>query len=401
MKVRISSFVLCLALCIGLKSVAQSSQISEKQLAEINQMVENLSNTDRFSGTVLIAKGDKILYQKATGFANKAQNSKNNIDTKFNLASMNKMFTGVAIAQLVEKQKLNYTDKVIKYLPNLPEKTFANVTIEQLLTHTAGTGDFMRVPQFMDIKDTAKTIATYVALGINEPLLFEPGAKFEYSNYGYILLGAVIEKISNMTYFEYVKKHIFSVAKMENTDSYETDKENENMAIGYALPPPMPGQAPPAMDKEMQREANTNFIEVKGTSAGGGYSTAIDLHKFSQALLAGQLLSPKSVELVTKGKVLMQFSMPPMPPMPSDAKPMQMPPALKQMQMPEIKYGYGFGESFKNNIRMIGHNGGAPGIDSQMDIYPDLGYTVIVLSNYDMATRNITHFIEEIITQKK
>ncbi len=192
-----------------------------------------------------------------------------------------------------------------------------------------------------------------------------------------------------MNYFNYVKRNIFSVAGMKNTDSYETDKTNTNMAIGYAMPPPMLGKPAPTMGRKVDREPNTKLIEVKGNSAGGGYSTAIDLHKFSQALLTGKLLNKKSLETVTKGKVLMQFRMPPMPP---NAKP---------MAMPEIKYGYGFGESFKNNIRSIGHNGGAPGVDGNIDIYPDLGYTVIVLSNYDMATRPISQLIENIITAKQ
>jgi D-alanyl-D-alanine carboxypeptidase len=369
-------------------SAQNNPKITDKDVIEINQLVDDLSNKDTFSGTVLIAKGNEIIYQKAVGFANKESNIKSNIDTKFNLASMNKMFTGIAIAQLAEKNKLSYTDKVVKYLPNLPEKILGNITIEQLLTHTSGTGDFHRMSNFMEIKDTAKTINSYVALGINETLLFEPGAKFEYSNYGYILLGAVIEKISKTSYFDYVKNNIFSIAGMKNTDSYESDKTNENMAIGYAMPPPMPGETPKPMGEKIMREPNTPFIEVKGTSAGGGYSSAIDLHKFSQALLSGKLLSKNSLETVTKGKVLMQFAMPPMPP---NAKP---------MPMPEVKYGFGFGESFKNNIRIIGHSGGAPGVEGKIDIYPDLGYTVIVLSNYDRASRPITNFIEAIITKK-
>ncbi len=194
MRKKTSLLVVYLVLLIGIKGMSQSNQINEKQISDINKLVEDLSNSDRFSGTVLIAKGNKIIYQKAAGFADKSNNRMNNIDTKFNLASMNKMFTGIAIAQLAEKNKLSFTDKLIKHLPNLPEKTFGNISIEQLLTHTAGTGDFLRMQKFMDIKDTAKTIDSYLALGIDEPLLLEPGAKFEYSNYGYILLGAVIEK---------------------------------------------------------------------------------------------------------------------------------------------------------------------------------------------------------------
>jgi CubicO group peptidase (beta-lactamase class C family) len=384
MKNKVTIISLLLTLLIGVQGLSQNNQISEKQISDINQLVEDLSNTDKFSGTVLIAKGNKLIYQNALGFADKAINAKNNINTKFNLASMNKMFTGVAIAQLVEKNKLNYTDQLIQYLPNLPEKTFGKITIEQLLTHTSGTGDMFRFPKLMDIIDTAKTIASYVGIGINEPLLFEPGARFEYSNYGYILLGAVIEKISKMSYFDYVKTTIFLAAAMVNTDSYETDKTNENMAIGYAIPPPMPGQAPQPMGEKIIREANTKFKELKGTSAGGGYSTAIDLHKFSQALLSGKLLSLKNVAMITKGKIIM-----PLPPMPPNLKP-----------LPEKKYGFGFGEFYKNNIRIIEHNGGAPGASSHLKIYPDLEYTVVVLSNYDRAVTPIINFIEDIITAK-
>ncbi|MCU0428284.1 MAG: beta-lactamase family protein, partial [Candidatus Kapabacteria bacterium] len=235
--------------------------MSEKHIAEVDSLVENLSQNDRFSGVVLIAKGSSILYQKAVGFADRQQGNKNNINTKFNLASMNKMFTGIAIAQLAEKKKLNYSDKVVTFLPNLPKKIFGNITIEQLLTHTSGTGDLFGIPQFMAMKDTAKTIASYVDLGKNELLSFDPGTKFQYSNYGYILLGAVIEKLSKMSYFDYVKKNIFSIAAMENTDSYETDKANSNMAIGYAAPPPALGLAPTPMGEKIRREPNTKFIE--------------------------------------------------------------------------------------------------------------------------------------------
>jgi CubicO group peptidase (beta-lactamase class C family) len=387
MKVKNSIFALWACLLLGLKSNAQSNLISENKITEINQVVERVTNNDRFSGTVLIAQGAKIVYQKAVGLANKETKSKNNIETKFNLASMNKMFTSISIAQLVEQNKLSFDDKVTKHLPNLPEKTFGKITIAQLLTHTAGTCDFFRIPKFMDIKDTAKTINTYVNLGINEPLLFEPRARFEYSNYGYILLGAVIEQISKMSYFDYVKNNIFKVAGMENTDSYSTDNVNINMAIGYAMPPPMPGQAPPAMGEKVVRKPNTKLIEVKGTSAGGGYSTAIDLHKFSTALLSGKLVSLKTLDILTKGKIAMPAPMIMLPP---NAKP-----------LPETKYGYGFGEVYKNGVRIVGHNGGAPGVEGQLGIYPNFGYSVIILSNYDMIVMPLMNRIEEIITTQK
>ena len=380
------SILLFLALFAMKNSNAQKDSIfGKKQVSNINLFIEKLFNDDRFSGTVIIANGNKILYQKAVGKSNKEQNTDNDINTKFNLASMNKMFTSVAIAQLVEKKKLSFKDKVIKYLPNLPLKTFGNITIEQLLTHTSGLGDIFCNPAFLDIKDTAKSLNTYIQLGINDTLQFEPGAKFMYSNYGYILLGAVIEQVSKTNYYEYVKENIFIPAEMKNTDSYETDKINQNFAIGYALPMPPPNQPLTPTNEPMQREPNTKIIEVKGTSAGGGYSTAIDLHKFSLALLNGKLLKKETIATITSGIVAM-----PKMPMRPNAKP-----------LPEIKYGYGFGEFYKNNIRIFGHNGGAPGVDVQMDIYPDLGYTVIVLSNYDRSVLPIISFIQDKITENK
>ncbi len=374
MKNQVSKLLSIALISISFACHAQNNQdaVGEKQLTDINKLVKDLTTRDEFSGTVLIAKGDKIIYQKAVGLANQEQNTPNNIETKFNIGSMNKMFTSVAIAQLAEKNKLNYSDKVIKHLPQLPEKTFGDITIEQLLTHTAGTGDFFMFPKFETIADTAKTINTYVNIGLEEPLLFKAGAKFKYSNYGYILLGAVIEKVSKLSYFEYVKQNIFAVAGMGNTDSYERDKKHDNLAIGY-LPSPT--------GEKGSREANTKMMEVKGNSAGGGYSTAVDLHKFSVALLAGKLVSLKTLATITTGKVVML-------------------PALPHANLPEVKYAYGFGELYKNKNRMFGHTGGAPGVDAQMEIYPDLGYTVVVLSNYDRATMPIMRFIQEVVTQQ-
>ncbi len=388
---KIANVLVIFILFLSLKGFTQQSGtgITEKQIMDINQLVEDLSNKDKFSGTVLIAKDQNIIYTKAIGLANKEQNSTTNLDTKFNLASMTKMFTSIAIAQLVEQKQIKFSDKIVKILPSLPKNIYGKITVHQLLTHTAGTGDIFRNPKFWDIKDTAKSISTYVNIGIDDPLWIKAGSKFEYSNYGYILLGAVIEKISGMSYYDYVKKNIFEVAKMLNTDSYETDKPNTNMAIGYTVPPQMPAQKSSHASEKTEREPNTKFIEVKGTSAGGGYSTANDLYLFSSALFDGKLLSQESLEMITKGKVIV-----PPPPLPANIP-------TNVHLLPQRKYGYGFGESFENNIRIIGHNGGAPGVNAHFYIYPTLGYTVVVLANYDRAGEPVLKFIQNIITQNK
>lgn len=361
---------------------AQKPSLSKDRIVKINQLIEDLASKDMFSGVVFIANGNDVIYQKAIGYSDKQNQRKIDIHTKFNLASMNKMFTSVAISQLVEMNQLSYQDKLVKYLPELNNKIFGKITIAQLLSHTSGTGDFFRSPRFMEMKDTAKTLNSYLDLMKETPLLFEPGERFEYSNYGFILLGSVIERISKMSCYDYIRENIYTKASMSNSDSYASDQHTENLAIGYALPPPIPGQQIRSNSEKMEREPNSNFIEVKGTSAGGGYSTAIDLHKFSQALLTGKLISLSLVDSATKGRVAM-----PRPPAPPNAKP-----------QPELKYGYGFGESFQNNFRVIGHTGGAPGIEAHLDIYPELGYTVVVLANYDRVTRPIIKAIIDSIT---
>lgn len=376
--------ILALTLVLNLEiCFAQSTLVSEKHIEQINKLVEELAQHDKFSGTVLIANNQNIVYSKAIGIANKQQNSAINADTKFNIASMSKMFTGIAIAQLVEQHQLKFSDKLIHILPYLPKDIYGKITIHHLLTHTAGTGDIFRNPKFWDIKDTAKSISTYVNIGIDDPLWGEPGAKFEYSNYGYILLGAVIEKISNLSYYDYVKKNIFEIAGMQNTDSYETDQHHANMAIGYTVPAQKTKQA----SDSIARVPNTNFIEVKGTSAGGGYSTANDLHLFWKALLDGKLLSKQGLEIMTTGKIVVPA-------------PAGLPDTPDNKTWPQRKYGYGFGESFKNNIRIIGHNGGAPGVNAHFYMYPALGYMVAVLANYDRAGEPVINFIQNIITQQ-
>jgi CubicO group peptidase (beta-lactamase class C family) len=176
---------------------------------------------------------------------------------------------------------------------------------------------------------------------------------------------------------------------MQNTDSYESDQPHVNMAIGYAAPPQMLAQKSNQPLEKITREANTKMIEVKGTSAGGGYSTANDLHLFALALLGGKLISQMSLDTITTGKI----NVPP-PPVPANS-------TGNSLQLPQRKYAYGFGESFSNNVRIIGHNGGAPGINAHFYMYPTLGYTAIVLSKYDRAGEPVINFIQNIITQIK
>ncbi|MFT3883366.1 MAG: serine hydrolase domain-containing protein [Gemmatales bacterium] len=326
---------------------------------------------DKFSGVVLLAKDGKPLFHKAYGYASLRFQVPNKLDTKFNLGSMNKMLTSVAICQLAEQGKLSFDDPIIKHLPDYPNKTVAEkVTIHHLLTHTSGLGHYWN-EKFRAKMPTLRTVSDFLPLFVDEPLRFEPGERMFYSNAGFIVLGLIIEKVSGQTYYDYVRQHVCKIAGMNNTDSYEVDLIVPNLAIGYTFQSSLTG--PSNKNAKPVRRENFYLHAVKGGPAGGGYSTAEDLLAFAAALREHRLLNSKYTTLATTGKVQMG---------------------------PDGKYAYGFGDFTANGHRHIGHNGGAPGISADFRDYLDLGYTAIVLSNYDGASELPTRHIEALLTHK-
>ncbi|HKP87674.1 MAG TPA: serine hydrolase domain-containing protein [Blastocatellia bacterium] len=346
---------------------AAKKMTEAEMVSSLESYLDELAKQDKFSGVVLVAKDGKPVFEKAYGLANKSKNIPINKETKFNLGSMNKMFTSVAIAQLVEAGKLSFDDTVGKHLPDYPNKDVAGkVTIHQLLTHTSGLGSYWNA-KFDAKKSGIKTVSDYLSLFADEPLLFEPGQRFEYSNSGFIVLGAIIEKVSGQSYYDYVREHIYKPAGMKNTDAYEMTEQTPNMAMGYTIE----GKGGAA---DGARRENISSRPNKGGPAGGGYSTVEDLLKFHVALRDHKLLSPKYTDLITTGKVAAGGG----------------------------KYGYGFGERVVNGRRVFGHNGGAPGIASDLSMFPELGYTSVVMTNYDPPLMMpVVRKIVEMITLSK
>jgi CubicO group peptidase (beta-lactamase class C family) len=330
---------------------APAPRMSDEQIvADLGSSLQQLAKEDKFSGAVLLAKGDKILFAHAYGYADHAFDVLNKVDTKFNLGSMGKMFTGVAVLQLAQQGKLSLDDKLIKDLPDYPNKAVAEkVTIRQLLTHTAGLGDFFG-KEFMD-SNMARfdTLESLLPLFTDKPLLFEPGSKWDYSNAGFIVLGLVVQHVSGESYYDYVRRHIFQPAGMLNTDNWPADADVSNRALGYTSA----GEAPGA-----PRKSNI-FVLQRGGSAGGGYSTVEDLLRFTQALTGGKLLNKEYTAMDMTGQV--------------------------DTPRPGVKYGFGMEERRVNGVRVVGHGGGGPGINSNLAIYPDLGYTVAIMTNFDNA----------------
>ena len=290
---------------------------------------------DAFSGVLLVARGDEVLLQRAWGLAYRAAGTPVTLDTRFRLGSMNKMFTAVAVLQLVEAGRLSLEGSVGQSLPGYPNADIAKVTIRQLLTHAGGTGDIFG-PAFDQHRLSLKTHDDYVRLyGARGPT-HPPGQVHEYSNYGYVLLGAIIERASGLAYEDYVARHVFAPAGMHDTGALPEDVD-------------VPGRARAYTRKDGAWVDAADTLPYRGTAAGGGYSTAADLLKFARALRAGILLSPASLAEATR------------------------------RQTPW--YGYGFMVGQRHGVAGFGHGGGAEGMNASLGIFPAQDTVVIGLSN--------------------
>jgi CubicO group peptidase (beta-lactamase class C family) len=337
---------------------------SDAELAtELERYVKALAGADVFSGTVLLAKNGTTIYAGAFGQANKDFGVPNTIDTKFNLGSMNKMFTAVTIARLVEQGKLSYEDPLSKFLPEYPSAASARkVRIAHLLTHTSGLGSYFNDEFERSSRARFRTVDDMMQLAKGDSLRFEPGTRWAYSNTGMLVLGKVIEVVTRQDYFAYLREHLYTPAGMANTDAYELDRVNPNLAVGYQSD---------FADDGTKRFRNNVFMHVmRGGPAGGGYSTAGDLVRFAEALTSGKLVSPATFELMTTPK--------------------------PEVQSP--RYGYGFGVDTETGI--VGHSGGFPGISSNLDIFKGTGYVAVVLSNYGGASQPVVEKIRALVKRR-
>ena len=308
----------------------------------------------RFSGAALLARNGKPVFAQAYGLADQEKKIANQLKTRFRIGSMNKMFTAVATLQLVQSGKLDLKAPFAKYLSDYPNQGFASkVTIEQLLTHTGGTGDIFG-PEFTQRRLELKTLQDYVSLYGKRELEFEPGSRWRYSNYGFLLLGVLIEKVSGQSYYDYVRDHIFKPAGMTSTGSEPEDQAVADRSIGYTK----------FLGNGVQRNVDT--LPYRGTSAGGGYSTVEDLFRFATALQTHKLLDAQYTELLTTGKV----------------------------DTGRGKYAFGFQDEVVNGTRCFGHGGGAPGMNGALQICPGTGYVIVVLANMDPpAASRVTDFL--------
>jgi CubicO group peptidase (beta-lactamase class C family) len=314
--------------------------------------------TGQFSGAVLVADSHQRLLDAGYGPADRATRTANTPQTWFCIASIGKLFTAVAIAQLAQQHKLSFNAPVGDYVSGLPQAVGEHVTIANLLDMTSGLDNTV-----LSRHNPPPTLAAMVALIARERPQFTPGARFLYSNDGYILLGAVIQHVSGETYASYIRQHIFGPAGMAHTRyRIYTPDHVPGMAHGYAL-----------MGASLQDVSDMPQIS---NPSGGAYSTTGDLLNFARALLDHRILSAAMTRIILAPRVNS----------PQPGGP------------PVDEYTYGLSYQQLGGVTFFGHNGGTPGYEGQIDIYPHTKDVVVVLANQDQTMVTAIQRSEAIIT---
>lgn len=318
---------------------------------EISLYLDERVARDDFSGVVLVAKDGAPLFQGVHGLAHKGYQIPNQIHTKFNIGSATKMFTALAIMQLVEQGKVNFDDPLGNYLSGFSQPAAEKVTLQHILTHTSGmAGSILNEQTFRANKDLVRTTTDWLPFIKDVPLTFEPGATWSYSNAGFLALGAVIEQVTGKTYFDYVQDYIWQPAGMLDSNASPLDDDVPDRALGYM-------NREDSEPADQPRKNNIPYSLIRGSAHGGAWSTAPDLLRFAMALENNSLLSPEYREIMLSQKVATG-------------------------RRPTEGYAYGFFTETMDGNTIVGHGGMVAGFNAWFDMYRDLGYTAIVLSNY-------------------
>ena len=321
----------------------QGGPINESEAFDgIREKLLESTRNDEFAGTVLIARNGKPVFTEAFGMASREFSVSNTVDTRYNLGSINKIFTKTAIAILLSEGRLSLDDRIGDHLPDYPNREAAErVTIRHLIEMTSGIGDFFGERYVATPKSQIRTLEDYLPLFAGEPLEFEPGTDNRYSNGGYVVLGLIVESVSGESYFDFVRERIFEPSGMENTDSYEADMIVGNLASGYTRSGLGRGEG--------DLRSNIYSRPAKGSSAGGGYSTVSDLLGFVNALQSNSLLAPEYSAWILGGPE----------------------PGREDVNDDDSRRGG------------VAWAGGAPGINSFLEVGAEGDYTVVVMTNLD------------------
>jgi CubicO group peptidase (beta-lactamase class C family) len=321
---------------------------------KVDALVKAHAKLDMSSGTVLVARRGEMIYEAAVGEADKDHRVPNRADARFNVGSIGKTFTAVSIMQLVQNGRLQLTDTLDKFLPECPFPEKATISIEHLLTHSSGLGDYLMHPDYRSKMVTLRTVSDKLALVYSQKPEFPAGERLQYSNSGFLVLGAIIEKISGLSYPAYLQKHVLQPAGMTDTELALEDEVVPNRSIGYT--------------KNCDGTYTANILVVPPPCPAGGLrTTARDLLKFDRALAGSLLLSEAS-----KARMFA----------PSRLRP---------------TVGLGWEVKEYHGHRFVGHSGGTDGVEAFFYRFIDDGYTVVTLSNYDRGNGLLCSAIEAIL----
>jgi len=301
----------------------------------MDQIVQYYVDNQQFMGSVLVARGDTVLFSKAYGFANLEWKIPNTTSTKFRIGSLSKQFTAAAVLLLEERGKLKIEDPIKKYYRDAPA-AWDDITLFHLLTHTSGIPDYTGLPDFYNFSARRKTPDDLVKFFRDQPLEFDPGTQFHYSSSGYTLLGVVIEKAGGLSYADFLDQNIFKPLAMNDSGYDENARVIPKRAAGYR-----PGRGGPL---------NSEYADMTVPFAAGAlYSTVEDLLRWQRGLFENKLLSKSSLEKMTtvfKGD-----------------------------------YGFGLYVHESSGVRDFDHTGGINGFRSKLVYFPEDAVTVVALSN--------------------
>lgn len=346
-----------------------SNAIAQPALA-IDSIVNKAIEGDNFSGSILLAKNGEIVYSKTAGYADREMQKPFDFQTTASVASVGKLFTAVVIAKLYESGKIDLSKPINYYLPATRIKNAGLITIEHLLNHTSGLGNYLTHPSYRQLADSSINIERLLRLVEEVPNAhLVPGSMYEYSNSGYIVLGRITEVLTGVSYERAVIDWVVNPASIKAVNFSVNTKAYGKNAKGYLR----------------HRQGNnwdfTQTVPPLPSADGGVYTTATDLYKFDKALYAGKLIGLPTLNIMQN--------------------------RLVDAVLPGIgktKYGCGLMRfDYEGGAFSFGHNGGCPGYTCEYRHYflPDkTQYTLIIMSNYDRAIRPILFEIQSLILDK-
>lgn len=350
---------------------------------QLDKLAADLAGRDEFSGSLLLTHRGRTVLSRSYGMADKARGIPNGPETVYALASVTKVLTALSVVQLVERGKLSFDARLGTLLDGFAPGTGSAVTVHHLLTHTSGLGDFHQIPGFWAAARTwtsAQQVMDEITRMIRGmPIAFPPGSASAYSNAGYHLLGAIVAKVSGLSYYDYVRQNIFRPAGMSGADFYTKPQWLTDRRIAHPYTRLESGE-------RVDHIGERYFI---GTPAGEAFGSCADLDRFTRALLGGELVGAPFLQLYIGGKV-------PMPAPPPGSPPGSPPPAGPP---PVALQCYGPIGRVAGGQWMFGHGGGSPGISTSIEVFPDSRWTVTVLGNYDPpAAQPIAGLARQLIT---